>query len=156
MKYYHDNACPIVYLDESGFAHDMPRTHGYSLKGVRCYGQHNWGRGRRTNVIGALLGRRLLTVCLFEGPINSDIFEAWTIQDLVPKLPPRSIVVMDNAAFHKRASIIENLTQHGHLVEFLPPYSPDLKPIEHKWAQAKAVRRQHHCSINELFSLHCR
>ena len=49
----------IVYIDESGFAHDMPRTHGYSLKGERCYGKHDWGAKGRTNAIGALVGKAI-------------------------------------------------------------------------------------------------
>lgn len=144
-----------MYLDESGFAHCMPRTHGYSLKGQRCYGAHNWGARGRTNVIGALVGQSLLTVSLFEGNINSATFESWLEQDLLPKLPPLSIVVMDNAAFHKRPNTLKLIRSAGHTLEYLPPYCPDLNPIEHKWAQAKSIRRKHNCSINELFQTYC-
>jgi len=133
----------------------MPRTHGYSMKGIRCYGRHDWGARGRTNVIGALQGKKLLTVSLFDGPINGDIFESWLQQDLIPKLPLQSVVIMDNAAFHKRAATHELLNKAGHTLMFLPPYSPDLNPIEHKWAQAKAIRKQHHCSIYDLFQYHC-
>ncbi len=52
----------ITYIDESGFAHDMLRTHGYSLKGKRCYGKHDWGAKGRTNVIGALIGSTLIAI----------------------------------------------------------------------------------------------
>lgn len=142
----------IVYLDESGFAHDMPRTHGYALKGRRCYGTHNWGARGRTNVIGALLGERLLTVSLFQGNINTLTFEAWLEQDLLPKLNQQTIIVMDNAAFHKAISTKNLIEKAGHLLEYLPPYSPDFNPIEHKWAQAKAIRRTTQCSIEELFN----
>ena len=65
IKTYQERGCPIVYIDESGFAHDMPRTHGYALRGNRCYGKHDWGAKGRTNVIGALLGGALLTVSMF-------------------------------------------------------------------------------------------
>lgn len=75
--------------------------------------------------------------------------------DLLPQLTPNSVVVMDNAAFHKNKIIQENLQQTEHILEYLPPCSPDLNPIEHKWAQAKAIRRKYQCSINELFELHC-
>ena len=64
----------IIYIDESGFAHDMPRTHGYALKGQRCYGRHDWGAHGKTNAIGALLGKKLLTISLFEQNINTNIF----------------------------------------------------------------------------------
>ena len=59
---------------------------------------------------------------------------------------------MDNASFHKRQDIQEAITQAGHILEYLPPYSPDLNPIEKKWAQAKAIRRQKRCSVDELFT----
>ena len=59
---------------------------------------------------------------------------------------------MDNASFHKRQDIQEAIVQAGHISEYLPPYSPDLNPIEKKWAQAKAIRRQKRCSVDELFN----
>ena len=142
-------------MDESGFAHDMPRTHGYAFKGQRCFGCHDWGAKGRTNAIGALINQTLLTLSLFQGTINTDVFTSWLIHDLVPKLPPNSIIVMDNASFHKNILIKQVLHQAGHTLEYLPPYSPDLNPIEHKWAQAKSIRRKYRCSIDELFEQHC-
>ncbi|WP_417911347.1 transposase, partial [Candidatus Electronema sp. PJ] len=56
-----------------------------------------------------------------------------------------------NAAFHKRDDIQEAISSCGHELEFLPPYSPDLNPIEHEWAQAKALRKKYRCSVEELF-----
>lgn len=129
----------------------MPRTHGYAPKGQRCYGVHNWGAKGRTNVIGALLNGSLLTVSLFQTTINTLIFSAWIIQDLIPKLPPQSIVIMDNAAFHKSITMREALEQKGHILMYLPTYSPDLNPIEPKWAQAKALRKKTDCSIPQIF-----
>lgn len=80
------------------------------------------------------------------------MFAAWTQQDLVPKLPAASVVVMDNATFHKRHDVEKAITQAGHTLHFMPTYSPDLNPIEHKWAQKKAQRRQSNCSIETLFT----
>ena len=130
----------------------MPRTHGYSLKGRRCYGTHDWGAKGRTNAIGALIGSTLLTVSLFESTINSEIFTAWVKQDLSPKLPERSVIVMDNATFHKQSDMQKAIADAGHTLLYLPPYSPDLNPIESKWAQAKALRRKIGGSIDALFS----
>lgn len=129
----------------------MPRIHGYSQRGQRCWGQHDWGARGRINAIGALLGAVLLTVCLFEQTINTAVFEAWLEHDLLPKLPPKSVVVMDNASFHKSERLRSLLQQNGHILAFLPPYSPDLNPIEHKWAQAKSIRKKQRCSIPQLF-----
>ena len=77
----------------------MPRTHGYSTKGNRCYGTHDWGAKGRTNAIGALIGKTLLTVSLFMSNVNTEIFSSWVEQDLLPKLPQNSVIVMDNASF---------------------------------------------------------
>ena len=151
LKAYEDEKHPIVFIDESGFAHDMPRTQGYALKGQRCYGHHDWGAKGRTNVIGALLGGVLLTASLFQTTVNTAVFDAWVMQDLIPKLPPHSVVVMDNATFHQGVAMKDALNKAGHTLLYLPPYSPDLNPIEKKWAQAKAYRRKNQCSINNLF-----
>lgn len=141
-----------MFIDESGFTYDMPRTHGYSLKGVRCYGHHEFRSWNRTNVIGALVGFTLLTVSLFHSTINMKIFTAWVKEDLIPKLPSSSVVIMDNATFHKGQDMKKALLEAGHCLLYLPPYSPDLNPIEHKWAQAKALRRKNNCKIEELFT----
>lgn len=142
-----------MYVDESGFAHDMPRTHGYALKGRRCFSIHNWGAKGRTNVIGALLEKTLLTVALFHTNVNTDLFAGWLEQDLLPKLPQGSVIVMDNATFHKSPTLLDIIKKAGHILQYLPPYSPDLNPIEHKWAQAKALRRKQLGTIEELFTL---
>ena len=141
----------IVYLDESGFAKEAVRSHGYLLKGHRCFGQHNWNEKGRVNAIGALLEKVLLTVCLFTGSINSDIFCEWVKQDLLPKLPLNSVVVMDNASFHKRKDIQDAIKDENHTLEYLPTYSPDLNPIEKKWAEVKSKRKKFRCDPVELF-----
>lgn len=133
----------------------MPRTHGYSLRGKRCYGVQDWGARGRTNVIGALLGTILLTVSLFQATIDTSVFNAWLAEDLIPKLPPASVVVMDNATFHKNEATRRLLESRGHTLLYLPPYSPDLNPIEHKWAQAKKLRRKTQCTLQDLFMNSC-
>lgn len=129
----------------------MPRCYGYSPKGQRCRGTHDWQAKGRINVIGALQGQQLFAVGLFEGPVNGDVFHAWVTQVLLPQTPPDAIIVMDNAAFHKRQDTHQAITAR-HTLEFLPSYSPDLNPIEHKWAQAKARRRKEQCTVDELFA----
>lgn len=144
----------IIYLDESGFAHDMPRTHGYTPRGERCYGQQDWQARGRTNVIGALNAGILSAVCLCLFNIDSEVFHSWVVNSLLPSVREPSVIVMDNASFHQRRDTQEAIRQAGHILEYLPPYSPDLNPIEHKWAQAKAIRRKHRCSIEEIFQCH--
>lgn len=129
----------------------MVRTHGYALRGQRCYGKQDWGAKGRTNAIGALIGKALVSVALFEGTINTDVFKNWIKQDLLPKLPAQSVLVMDNATFHKNIDMQKMIEKAGHTLLYLPAYSPDLNPIENKWAQAKALRRKLNCPIPDLF-----
>ena len=77
IKAYQQAGNPIVYLDESGFAQEMPRTHGYSKKATRCYRTQDCHAGGRVNVMGALMGLTFLTVALFDGRVT------WLIQDTV-------------------------------------------------------------------------
>ena len=145
IKMYGHQGRPLVYIDESGFAHDMPRTHGYAPTGQRCDGLCDWQARGRTNAIGALIGKTLLAVGLFKTNVTADIFTTWVKQDLLPRLPENPVIV--NATFHKlRQNIIRKA---GHTLLFLPPYSPD--PIEQKWTHLKAVRKQLLCSIEQLF-----
>ena len=143
---------PIIYIDESGFSLDMPRHYGWSSKGTRCYGKRDWQARGRINVTGALLNNRLLNVGLFDGNINSDVFYAWMTQEVLPQAPPEAVIVLDNAAFHKRKDIQAAVKEAGMTLEYLPHYSPDLNPIGHKWAQAKALRRKLRCDVHDLFS----
>ena len=93
-----------------------------------------------------------MTITLFETTINTAIFDTWIQRDLMPKLPPQSVIILDNATFHKGAAMKNAFTQAGHTLLYLLPCSPDLNPIEKKWAQAKALRRKKRCSLETLFT----
>ena len=73
-------------------------------------------------------------------------------QDFLPTLNQKTVIIMDNAAFHRKKPLQEMVQKYGHIIVFMPTYSPDLNPIEHKWAQAKNIRRTSQCSIDELFT----
>jgi hypothetical protein len=149
VKKYERNNIPIVYIDESGFAYDIPRTHGYSVRGERCFGTHDWNAKGRENVIGAVYENNLIACGICNFNIDTDVFNTWIEKDLIPKLPKHSVVVMDNATFHKSQKTKILIESNGHKIAFLPPYSPDLNPIEHKWAQAKAKRRKYHSDTSK-------
>jgi transposase len=107
----------------------------------------NWHAKGRINVIGAQRSSCLLTVSLVSDSINANTFYSWLAQDLLPTLSQRPVVlVMNNASFHKRADIRQLIEGAGHILEYLPTYSPDLNPIEHSGAQSKAIRKQKNCS----------
>lgn len=131
----------------------MPRTHGYAPRGKACRGEQNWNAKGRVNIIGALAGKTLLTLALFDVKINADIVFQWLKQEMLPKLEKASVIVMDNATFHKREDIKYLIQSAGHILQFLPAYSPDLNPVEHKWAQAKAFRRKTGLSVQQTFKV---
>ena len=145
-------ASSFIYIDESGFAHDRPRTHDYAPVGERCHGVKDWHARGRTDAIGALIEKALLTAGLFTANIHADIFHAWVRQHLLPKLPPACVIVMDNATFHKRQNIKTVFANAGRTLEYLPSYFPDFSDIKAKWAQSKAIRKKEERSIGQLFT----
>lgn len=138
---YMQEGYPIVYMDESGFECNTIRPYGYAPIGTPCIDSYNWQAKRRTNVIGALYEKTLFALDYFEQNINSSIFYDWCKDTLIPSLKSKCVIVMDNASFHKNKHIQKLLNRHGHRLLFLPPYSPDLNPIEKKWAQSKLLRQ---------------
>ena len=107
----------IVYRDESGFAYDMPRTHGYAPRGKRCVGIHDWQAKGRINVIGALLAGTLLTVGLTTCNVDADIFNLWLKEQLIPVLDKGAVLVMDRARFHRRSDTINIITDAEHILD---------------------------------------
>ena len=145
----------MVYLDESGFRRDWVRNYGYAIKGKPCVVEHDWHGKNQVNAIGAWhKDKHLFAVGLFEQGINGTVFQTWVEKVLLPQLPCNSVVVMDNAPFHKRAAVIRLLEDEGHTVLWLPPYSPDFNPIEKVWAWMKSLRNKWRLNdIEQLFSL---
>lgn len=129
----------------------MPREKGYSQIGEKCYACKDWHARGRINVIGAIANFKILSVCLFDCNIDADVFFGWLTRDLLPVIAPNSVIVLDNATFHKRQDALLEIQKQGHILEFLPPYSPDLNPIEKKWAQAKSMRKKFGYTPHELF-----
>ncbi|BAP56915.1 transposase [Thioploca ingrica] len=103
--------------------------------------------------MGALLSGLLLTVTRLTGNVNSEAVSTWITPELLPQLPKEGVIVMDNASFHKRLDIQKAIRHAGQVLLCLPPYSPQLNPIEPKWAQAKAIRKQKPGSISDIFAL---
>jgi transposase len=127
----------IVYMDETGFAPHTSRTHGYSAKGVRIYGDIESDRRPRTSLIGGYKNGKLIAPVLFNGNCNTKVMNVWLDDHLLPTLKKGSVIVMDNAAFHKSIETRDIIKRHGCFALFLPPYSPHLNPIEKLWANIK-------------------
>lgn len=105
IRAYEAEQCPLLYVDESGFAQEIPRPYGYAPRGERCHACHDGQAKDRTNIIGALLGTTLITVGLFQGTMTAITVRVWVEPSLVHDLPTASVVVMDNASFHQQTDI---------------------------------------------------
>ena len=93
---------------------------------------------------------------LYDCSVNTSVFESWVEQDLLPKLKSTSVLIMDNATFHKGKKLIELIKSAGHYIVWLPKYSPDLNPIEKMWSRVKSIRKKFRVKdIDELFKIHC-
>lgn len=138
-------------MDETGFAPTTCRKHGWSVRGQRVYGLQNANQRPRTSLIGGYLNHRLIAPMLFEGTCNTEVFNQWLARLLLPGLMPGSVIVMDNATFHKSEKTIELIKRADCVPLFLSPYSPDLNPIEKLWANLKrAWQYAPHLSLYEL------
>lgn len=137
------NGHDIVYMDETGFAPGTSRCHGYAIKGQRLYGDVDSNKRPRTSLIGGYRDNKLIAPVVFDGTCNTLIMNAWLEHHLIPTLKPKSVIVMDNATFHKSIETREIIKQAGHYCLFLPPYSPHLNPIEKLWANIKRAWKYH-------------
>ena len=131
-----------VYLDESGINQYLYRQHARSLRGVQVMGEISGKRFARQSVISALKDKKFLAPMCFEGTCDTDLFNVWLKQELLPKLSAGQVLILDNASFHKSVKTRKLVESYGCEILYLPPYSPDLNPIEKCWANIKAKIRE--------------
>ncbi|WP_418312550.1 IS630 family transposase [Piscirickettsia salmonis] len=127
----------IVYMDEAGMDDTERYAYGHSAKGKRCYAEKPGKKSIRINFIGGLRGKQFMAPMMVEGYCNANVCQAYIDQCLIPCLSPGETVIMDNASFHKSKGVKEAIEDAGCHLLFLPPYSPDLNPIEHVWSPLK-------------------
>jgi transposase len=130
------------FLDETWASTNMTRTHGRCLLGQRLVMSVPHGHWKTTTFVVALTLQGLVAPTVVDGPMNGDIFVAYVEQQLVPVLKRGDIVVMDNLSSHKRAAVKAAIESVGAELRFLPPYSPDLNPIEKAFSKLKAMLRK--------------
>ncbi|MCC7016551.1 MAG: IS630 family transposase, partial [Rhodospirillales bacterium] len=121
---------------------NMARTHGWHRRGAPLRAKVPQGHWRTLTFLAALRHDRLTAPCVFDGPIDGASFLAYVTQVLVPTLRPGDVVVMDNLGSHKRDAVRAAIRSAGAKLFFLPPYSPDLNPIEQIFAKLKALLRK--------------
>ncbi len=130
-----------MYLDESGVTTSMTRLRGRCLGGKRIHEATPGGHWKILTILSAMSLRGLVATMTIEEPTDSDIFLAYVEQVLCPALEPGDVVVMDNLSSHKVQGVRQRIQLAGASVLYLPPYSPDLNPIEKAWAKLKQLLR---------------
>jgi len=132
----------LVFLDETGTNTRMTRTHGRSLKGHRLAGQAPFRYGGNQTLIAGLSQDGLVAPWVLSGAMDRDAFDTYVEQVLAPELEPGTVLILDNLAVHKSEKAAQILRDHGCWLLHLPPYSPDLNPIEMFFAKLKAYLRK--------------
>ena len=132
----------LVFIDETWAKTNMTRTHGRCLRGARLLAKVPHGPWRTLTFLAALRCDAVTAPCVVDGPINGATFLAYVEQVLVPTLHPGDIVIMDNLGSHKGAAVRRAIRGAGAKLFFLPPYSPDLNPIEQVFAKLKTLLRK--------------
>jgi transposase len=130
-----------VFIDETWATTAMARRYGRAPRGARVVAAVPHGHWKTTTFLAALRHDGLSAPCVFDGAINGVRFRAYVEQGLAPPLRPGDIVVMDNLSAHKVQGVREAIEARGAELLYLPPYSPDLNPIEQVFAKLKALLR---------------
>ncbi len=132
----------LIFLDETGISTKMARLYARSVGGSRAIDSIPHGHWHTTTFVAGLTHRSLIAPAVFDGPMDGESFLAYTKQILSPALKPGDIVIMDNLASHKVAGVKEAIANADAELRYLPPYSPDLNPIEQLFAKFKALLRK--------------
>jgi transposase len=131
----------LVFLDESGVTTSMTRLFARSEGGGRIYEAMPDSRWKILTIIGAMSLRGMIAMMTIEEATDGDIFRAYVEQVLCAALQPGDVMVMDNLSSHKVSGVREMIEKVGAEVLYLPPYSPDLNPIEKAWSKDPSRRK---------------
>ena len=136
------NVEKFVFIDEAWTSTNMTRRYGRAPRGRRCRGSAHLSHWQTTTFMGALRRRGVSATMVIDEPMDGDVVLAYVKQVLAPTLSSGEIVILDNLGSHKVAGVEEAITATGTAVLYLPPYSPDLNPIENFFAKLKALLRK--------------
>lgn len=131
----------LLFIDETGAKTNMTRRHGRARRGVRALDSAPHGHWSATTLIGAIGIDGAKAPMVVDGATDTAVFMAYVEQVLVPALRPGMVVVMDNLSPHKSPGVEAMIHEAGAELWFLPPYSPDLNPIEKMWSKVKEMLR---------------
>jgi transposase len=131
-----------VFIDETWATTNMTRRMGRAPRGQRLVAAVPYGHWKTSTFVAALRSSGLTAPLVVDGAMNGEIFRAYVEQVLAPTLEPGDIVILDNLSSHKVAGIHDAIEARGASIVYLPPYSPDLNPIEQAFAKLKALLRK--------------
>ena len=132
----------LVFVDETGASTNLARKSGRCRRGQRLRVGVPHGHYKTVTLVTGLLLRGLVAPKVYDRPINAALFEEWVEKCLVPTLAPGDAVVMDNLPAHKGPRVEELIKAAGAELRYLPPYSPDMNPIEKAYSKLKAYLRK--------------
>jgi len=132
----------LIFLDEAGSHVGLTRTHARGPRGHRVRDRVPRNRGRVLTMIGALTVLGLQALMTVEGGTTAEVFLRFVRDHLVPLLQPGDLVVMDNLGAHHAKGVRDAIEATGARVLYMPPYSPDLNPIELAWSKLKSILRR--------------
>jgi len=132
----------LVFIDETCASTNMTRRYGRGARGERLICKVPHGHWKTSTFIAALRHNRVTAPLMLDGPMNGPSFLAYVEQVLAPTLARGDTVIMDNVSVHKVAGVREAIEAHGATLFYLPPYSPDLNPIEQLFSKLKAILRK--------------
>ena len=132
----------LIFLDETGTDTTMTRTHGRCPKGQRLKGSAPFRRWGNQTLIASLSSEGIVAPWVISGAMDRDAFDTYIEKVLAPELEPGTVVILDNLATHKSDKAAALLKDNGCWFLFLPPYSPDLNPIEMAFSKLKAHLRR--------------
>jgi len=121
-------------VDECGIDTYLYREYGYAPRGQQVFGRISGRNYKRCGIAAAKMADKILAPFQYSGTMNSSLFEFWFSNQLLPSLDEGTVIVMDNASFHSKKRLSSAAQNAGCRLLFLPPYSPELNPIEHFWA----------------------
>jgi len=132
----------LIFLDESGVNTGMTRLYGRAFEGERVVDYIPDVRFQRTSILSSVRLDGSYVPMIFSGSLTGELFKEYLKKFLVPTLKPGDIVIMDNLSSHKVAGVNEIIESAKAKIMYLPPYSPDLNPIEQMWSKIKAYLRK--------------
>ena len=121
------------YVDESGFDTYYQREYGWAPEGEKVHDKILGRKFERRSIVAGKIGNEIIAPLEYRGTMHGELFEKWFEDNLLPVISEDTVIIMDNASFHRKKRLYEIAKRHNRRLIFLPPYSPELNPIEHFW-----------------------